>query len=61
VYWYLIGSDGKSGCLVPQSSDGSNQLLKRLQQLPNFDHEAVIKAMTSTDNAKFMCWKKQAT
>jgi hypothetical protein len=61
VFFLLIASDGKSGCAVPQSSDGSKQLLKRLQQLPGFDNEAVIKAMGSTSNAKFVCWKRQGT
>jgi hypothetical protein len=55
----LIASDGKSGCAVPQSSDGSKQLLERLQQLPGFDNEAAIKAMGSTSNGKFMCWKRR--
>jgi hypothetical protein len=60
VFWLLVASDGKSGCAVPGSSDGSDQLLKRLQQLPGFDNEALIKAMSSTSNAKFICWKRLA-
>jgi hypothetical protein len=45
---------------VLQSSDGSKQLLERLQQRPGFDNEAVIKAMGPTSSAKFVCWKRQA-
>jgi hypothetical protein len=59
VFFLLIAADGMSGCCVPQSSDGCDQLLRRLQQLPNFDNEAVIKAMGSSCNAKFVCWKRQ--
>jgi len=59
VFFLLVASDGKSGCAAPQSSDGSKQLLERLQQLPGFDNDAVIKAMGSTSNAKFVCWKRQ--
>jgi hypothetical protein len=59
VFFLLIGPDGKSGCGVPQSSDGSKQLLERWQQLPGFDNETVIKAMGSTSNGKFVCWKRQ--
>ena len=59
VYFLLIASDRKSGCAVPQSSDGSKQLLERLQQFPGFDNEAVIKAMCSTSDAKFVCWKRK--
>jgi hypothetical protein len=58
VYFMLIAADGKSGCAVPQSADGTNQLLERLQQLPGFDNEAVIRAMGSTSNARFVCWKR---
>ena len=60
VFVLLIASDGKSGCAVPQSSDGCERLLERLQKFPGFDNEAVIKAMGSTSNAKFVCWKRSA-
>ena len=59
VFFLLVASDGKSGCAVPQSSDGCDRLLERLQQLPGFDNEALIKAMGSSSNAKFVCWKRQ--
>jgi len=35
-----------------------NELLVRLQQLPGFNNEAVIKAMGSTTHNKFVCWKR---
>jgi len=53
--------DKKSGCLVPQSSEGFGNLLERLQKLPDFDNEAVVKAMGSTSIAKSLCWKRKAT
>jgi hypothetical protein len=59
VFFLLIASDGNSGCAVPQSADGSKELFGRLQQLPGFDNKAVIEAMGSTSNAKFVCWKRQ--
>ncbi|MBI5818786.1 MAG: hypothetical protein HZA88_07345 [Verrucomicrobia bacterium] len=59
VFFLLIAADGKPGCVVPQFSDGFDKLLRRLQQLPTFDNEAVIKAMGSTSNAKFVCWKRR--
>jgi len=58
VFFLLTGADGKSGCVVPQSSDGCDQLLERLQQLPGFDHEAVIKAMSSTSKRKVCVLEK---
>ena len=58
VFFLLIASDAKSSCLVPQSADGSKLLLERLQQLPGFDNAAVIEAMGSAVNGKFVCWKR---
>ena len=58
VFFLLIASDGNSGCVVPQEAAGCDLLLQRLQNLPGFDNEAVIKAMGSTSNAKFLCWKR---
>ncbi len=58
VYWLLLGADGKSGCVVPQSIKGMNELLDRLQKLPGFNNQSVIEAMGSTSNAKFICWKR---
>jgi hypothetical protein len=59
VFFVLSSVDGKSGCVVPQGAEGSQQLLVRLQDLPGFDNAAVIEAMGSTSNAKFVCWKRQ--
>lgn len=58
VFFILLAQDKKSGCIIPQSAEGNEILLKKLQELPNFDNEAVIQAMTSTDNNKFLCWQR---
>ena len=42
---------------MPQSADGADALLARLQQLPGFNNEAVIEAMSSADRT-FVCWKR---
>jgi hypothetical protein len=44
-------------------AEGANaaDLLQALQKLPGFDHQAVIAAMGSTSNAKFVCWRKITT
>ena len=57
VFWVLSGTD--TGCLVPSEADGAKELLMYLQKLPGFNNEAVIHAMGSTENAKFVCWSKQ--
>lgn len=56
VIWVLSGAGG--GCLVPSSANGAEALLARLQALPGFDNEAVIQAMGSVENARFVCWRK---
>jgi hypothetical protein len=55
VFWMLLGASG--GCAIPSGAQGMKELLTRLQQLPEFDNEAVIKAMGTTTNGKFVCWK----
>ncbi len=58
VFWALLGASG--GCLIPQGATGERALSERLGQLPGFDHEAVIRAMGSTANARFLCWQRAA-
>ena len=57
VFWVLHGS--MAGCVVPQGATGHRELLERLQRLPGFRNEAVIEAMTSTENRRFLCWEKR--
>jgi hypothetical protein len=55
VYWILLGANSR--CAVSGGAQGMKELLLRLQQLPGFNNEAVIKAMGSTTHNKFVCWK----
>ena len=57
VFYLLIGADG-TGCVVPQEDPASAALLTRLQALPDFDNDKVIEAMSCSENARFVCWKK---
>ena len=56
VWWILI--DGEGHCMIPQEV-GGEALLARLQELPDFDNEAVIAAMMSVENKLFTCWQRQ--
>jgi hypothetical protein len=56
VFWVLGGSSG--GCVVPSEADGCQELMVRLQQLPGFDNEAVIRATQCADNNTFLCWQR---
>ena len=57
VMWLLVGERG--GCVVPQGATGEDLLLERLQRLEGFDNEAVLEAMASVENRKFVCWQKR--
>lgn len=57
VMWLLVGEKG--GCVVPQGAEGEDKLLERLQGLEGFNNEAVIEAMSSVNNRKFVCWEKR--
>jgi hypothetical protein len=56
LWWILIDADGH--CTIPQEA-GTEALLARLQKLPGFDNEAVIAAMSSVENQRFLCWQRQ--
>lgn len=57
VFWLLHGST--TGCVVPQGATGQKRLLERLQALPHFDNSAVISAMGSTSNKRFLVWSRK--
>jgi hypothetical protein len=59
VMWLLLGE--KSSCTVPLGATGEDELIERLQLLSGFDNEAMIEAMSSTSNGRFICWEKKAT
>ena len=56
VFWILVGETG--GCVIPQGATGEQALLERLQALDGFDNQALIDAMLSTFNQRFLCWKR---
>ena len=56
VFWHLTGET--SSCVVPLGATGEPALVERLQTLPGFDNETLIKAMTSTSNQRFILWQK---
>jgi len=58
LFWELRGTS--SGCLVPSQAEGVKELLSKLQELPGFNNDAVIHAVGSTDNAKFLCWQRES-
>jgi hypothetical protein len=56
LYFGLVGRDGK-GVAVPQGLATQHDLLAHLQKLPGFDNTAVVQAMGSTVNQRFLVWR----
>ncbi len=56
VFWVLHGSE--AGCLIPHGATGEDELRDRLGKLSGFRHEAVIDAMCSVENRRFLCWER---
>ena len=57
VHWLLL-SDQNEHLVFPMGASGEGAVLEVLQNLPGFDNEAMIQAMSSTDNQRFLCWRR---
>ena len=55
-FWVLHGADGQQ-LAVPLDRAAMTSLLTRLGRLPGFDHQAVIRATSSTTSVEFTCWE----
>lgn len=56
VFWVLLGE--QAHCIIPSGADGEADLINRLQELEHFDTTALIHAMGSTEDRRFLCWQK---
>ena len=62
VVWGFLTAEGTVLAGFPQRACGSTHLLETMQaRLSGFDSEAVIRAMGSTDNARFVVWRSDRT
>ena len=57
-FFLILHGQNGSGCVVPLEQAGTTGLLERLQSLPGFDHEKLIQATASVEEARFTCWRK---
>ncbi|MBN2496853.1 MAG: hypothetical protein JXR96_19840 [Deltaproteobacteria bacterium] len=55
--WVLTGL-GDAKVVLPMGLDGETELLVKLQQLPGFDDEALVEAVSSTADETFVCWQR---
>ena len=58
VFWILRSKE--KAIIYPGGATGEDEMLSRLQQLPNFNHDAVISAAACAENSIFVCWDKAA-
>jgi hypothetical protein len=57
--WWVLEGDAEKRCAYPQGADGETEALAEYpQRFAGFSHEAVIAAMGSTSNARFVCWSR---
>jgi hypothetical protein len=54
VYWLLASKEKVIS--YPSEATGTEAMLKRLQEIPTFNNERLIDAMTCTDNQTFFLW-----
>lgn len=54
VWWHLATKEGV--VTYPSEATGAGELLKRLQDIPTFNNERLIQAMSSTSNQTFILW-----
>ncbi len=55
---WLVLSGGGNICSIPQGASHYEEVYDKVSALPGFDFESVLSAMTSTDNARFVLWRK---
>jgi hypothetical protein len=60
AFFLLVGQDG-GGCAVPSRHPAADDLMERLQTLPNFDNDRFVEAMTSLEDSLFVCWQRSET
>jgi hypothetical protein len=58
--WFHLQGFGGNEILFPQGSDGEQAIVDLLVQLPGFDHQTFIKAMSCAENRRFKCWQSAA-
>ena len=56
--WWVVES-GSARCAYPLGADGDAEALAAFQaRFEGFAHDAVIQAMTCTENRRFVCWER---
>lgn len=57
-FWWVLDA-GATYCTWPQGATGEEEAKDRLfSRFPDFDNEVLLIAYGSTENARFVCWKR---
>ena len=57
LFWLLADESGQIAA-IPAGAQDADKLLDTLGQLPGFDHIGVVRAMGSTEKARFPIWRR---
>ena len=55
---YVFFAQGRPRCVVPLDEATAGHLLDWLNKLPGLDHEAIVRASGSVQDAQFLIWEK---
>lgn len=58
LFWLLHPPAGEETLIIPNGARGADKLLAAFAALPGFDHQQVLRAMNSIDNARFVLWRR---
>jgi hypothetical protein len=56
-FFYVLHGSAGGQLVVPLEHAAVTSLLGRLGRLPGFDHQAVLRATSSSSSAEFLCWE----
>lgn len=57
-FWWVLDA-GATHCTWPQGATGEEEAKDRVfSRFPDFDNEVLLFAYGSTENARFVCWKR---
>jgi hypothetical protein len=56
--FFLLVRDGGGGCAVPAGDPAADDLMARLQSLPEFDNDRFVEAMTTLEDSIFVVWRR---
>ena len=60
LWWLLFNGSDQLACAFPQGATGEQAAIDYFMALPSFDHGEMFEAMTCTDKAIFLVWRRRS-